>query len=95
MPFFFCCKWQADEDNSNTCQMYNYWRSSQDCSSYQAPSVASIYGDPHILTFDNSSYTFNGKGEYVLVRADNPRHKLGKSPALSVHTPTSYIVHLR
>ncbi|KAK4336770.1 hypothetical protein RND71_043857 [Anisodus tanguticus] len=76
MPFFFCCKWQEKEDNSDTCQMYNYWRTSQDCSSYQQPSVASIFGDPHILTFDNSSYTFNGKGEYVLVHADNPMHKL-------------------
>ena len=35
-----------------------------------------MFGDPHFYTFDNMTYTFNGKGEYVLVRADNIRHKL-------------------
>ncbi|KAJ8286007.1 hypothetical protein GJAV_G00033470 [Gymnothorax javanicus] len=27
------------------------------------------FGDPHFVTFDGSSYTFNGKGEYFLVLA--------------------------
>ena len=25
------------------------------------------FGDPHINTMDNTSYTFNGRGEYTLV----------------------------
>ncbi|CAG2178312.1 unnamed protein product, partial [Oppiella nova] len=76
MPFFYCCKWAPGQENSKTCQMMNYWRTSQDCSSYQTPGVATVYGDPHILTFDRYNYTFNGKGEFVLVHTDNPVHKL-------------------
>ena len=29
--------------------------------------TAVVYGDPHFVTFDNRSYTFNGFGEYVLL----------------------------
>lgn len=93
MPFFYCCKWAKREDNSETCQMYNYYRTSQDCSSYQAPGVgksqtslskqkanrqllASIYGDPHIVSFDRFNYTFNGKGEFSLIHVDSEMHKL-------------------
>ncbi|KAF7495260.1 Protein mesh [Sarcoptes scabiei] len=75
VPFFFCCKWQEEEDNANTCQRYNYWRTSQDCSSYQSPAIASVFGDPHIITFDMFNYTFNGKGEFTLARVNNPMYK--------------------
>jgi hypothetical protein len=37
---------------------------------------ATVFGDPHFYTFDGMPYTFNGKGEYVLVRANSPRVKL-------------------
>jgi len=40
------------------------------------PITATVFGDPHFYTFDGMAYTFNGKGEYVLVRADSPRVKL-------------------
>ena len=43
MPFFYCCKWSKREDNSETCQMFNYWRTSQDCSSYQGPGVGRYF----------------------------------------------------
>lgn len=39
-------------------------------------STAAVFGDPHFYTFDNMTYTFNGKGEFVLLRADTVRHKL-------------------
>ena len=29
--------------------------------------IAYLYGDPHIVTLDGHSYTFNGKGEFTLV----------------------------
>lgn len=33
--------------------------------------VACIYGDPHIVTLDGHKYTFNGKGEYILIETDD------------------------
>ena len=29
--------------------------------------TAATNGDPHLVTFDGVSYTFNGKGEYLLL----------------------------
>lgn len=29
--------------------------------------TGAVLGDPHFITFDGLSYTFNGKGEYYLV----------------------------
>ena len=29
--------------------------------------TACVYGDPHIITLDGLKYTFNGKGEFVLI----------------------------
>jgi len=34
-----------------------------------------VFGDPHFFTFDGQAYTFNGKGEFTLVKADTDRHK--------------------
>ena len=28
------------------------------------------FGDPHVLTLDNKTYTFNGHGEYWLIKLD-------------------------
>lgn len=92
MPFFFCCKWAKEEDNADTCVMFKYWRTSQDCTSYQPPGVASVYGDPHLITFDNKNYTFNGKGEYSLVYVRHANRSLDiqgrfEQFASSMHTP--------
>ena len=38
--------------------------------------LATVFGDPHVYTFDNQAFTFNGLGEYVLVRANSPKVKL-------------------
>lgn len=38
--------------------------------------AATIFGDPHIYTFDGLAYTFNGKGEYVLVKSRTDRQRL-------------------
>ena len=34
--------------------------------------VAWLRGDPHFTTVDGKTYTFNGHGEYVLVKTRNP-----------------------
>ena len=33
--------------------------------------IACWYGDPHIVTLDLHKYTFNGKGEYILIETDD------------------------
>ncbi|XP_014233567.1 protein mesh [Trichogramma pretiosum] len=70
-----CCFWQ--EEQSVGCETYRFeLRPSQDCIAYQAPAVATVFGDPHIVTFDGLEYTFNRQGEFVLVKVDDNKHKL-------------------
>ncbi|CAG7823396.1 unnamed protein product [Allacma fusca] len=74
-PFFPCCMW--NHDHSWWCLTYRFERRpSQNCVGYQPPAVAGVFGDPHIVTFDGMPYTFNGKGEYVLVKSNTDRHRL-------------------
>uniref|UniRef100_A0A8C9QAS4 Sushi domain containing 2 n=1 Tax=Spermophilus dauricus TaxID=99837 RepID=A0A8C9QAS4_SPEDA len=44
-------------------------RPSSDCRNYRPPHLASVFGDPHFVTFDGTNLTFNGRGEYVLLEA--------------------------
>ncbi|XP_012579147.1 PREDICTED: sushi domain-containing protein 2 [Condylura cristata] len=64
MSFYYCCLWAPE------CPRYMRRRPSSDCRSYRPPRVASIFGDPHIITFDGANFTFNGQGEYVLLEAE-------------------------
>ena len=32
--------------------------------------TACVYGDPHIVTLDGHKYTFNGKGEFILIETE-------------------------
>ncbi|VVC32247.1 Hypothetical protein CINCED_3A022608 [Cinara cedri] len=73
-PFYSCCLWQ--EEQAVGCETYRFERRpSQDCVAYQSPYVATVFGDPHVITFDNLEYTFNGKGEFVLVHVDSEAYK--------------------
>ena len=75
VPRYFCCMWQSEQ--AVGCETLRFERRpSQDCVSYQAPSVAGVFGDPHIITFDNLAYTFNGQGEFVLVRSKTDNNRL-------------------
>lgn len=61
LSFYYCCLW------SDNCQYYFKHRPSSDCRAYRPPKAASVLGDPHFITFDGSTYTFNGRGEYQLL----------------------------
>ncbi|XP_011501466.1 PREDICTED: protein mesh [Ceratosolen solmsi marchali] len=75
VPMYMCCLWQ--EEQSVGCETYRFERRpSQDCIAYQSPSIGAVFGDPHVATFDGLEYTFNGKGEFVLVRVDDVKDKL-------------------
>ncbi|XP_066245028.1 protein mesh isoform X1 [Euwallacea similis] len=68
VPKYLCCLWQ--EEQAVGCETVRFERRpSQDCVAYQAPGIAGVYGDPHVVTFDDLEYTFNGKGEFVLVKS--------------------------
>ncbi|KAK2845374.1 hypothetical protein Q7C36_010228 [Tachysurus vachellii] len=68
ITFYYCCLW------SENCDYYFTHRPSSDCRTYRPPKAASVLGDPHFITFDGSTFTFNGKGEYVLLHS--PEHQL-------------------
>ncbi|XP_035022120.2 sushi domain-containing protein 2 isoform X2 [Hippoglossus stenolepis] len=68
MSFQYCCLW------SDHCQIYFNHRPSSGCRSYQPPKAGFVFGDPHFITFDGLSYTFNGEGEFDLV--SSPERKL-------------------
>uniref|UniRef100_A0A336M8F3 CSON013620 protein n=2 Tax=Culicoides sonorensis TaxID=179676 RepID=A0A336M8F3_CULSO len=74
IPFYTCCAWQTE--NSDSCELFRYqMRLSQDCVGYQPPSIASVFGDPHFITLDGLEYSFNGIGEFVLLKSTDSRDK--------------------
>ncbi|XP_006875012.1 PREDICTED: sushi domain-containing protein 2 [Chrysochloris asiatica] len=63
ISFYHCCLWAPE------CHRYMRRRPSSGCQNYRPPRLASAFGDPHFLTFDGANFTFNGRGEYVLLEA--------------------------
>nr|XP_015221886.1 PREDICTED: sushi domain-containing protein 2 [Lepisosteus oculatus] len=63
ISFYYCCLW------SDNCSYYFTHRPSSDCKTYKTPKPGIVFGDPHVITFDGSSYTFNGRGEYYLLHS--------------------------
>nr|XP_058948028.1 protein mesh-like [Pocillopora verrucosa] len=62
VPYEDCCR------NSKNCEKYFEKRPSDDGSRYQAPRPATGFGDPHMVTLDEKPFTFNGYGEYFILK---------------------------
>ncbi|KAK3909063.1 Protein mesh [Frankliniella fusca] len=89
IPFYHCCMWQ--DEQAVGCETFRFERRpTQDCVSYQPPEVASVFGDPHVVTFDNLQYTFNGKGEFVLVHVDTQKQRLDVQARFEQMPPNLY-----
>ncbi|XP_041471199.1 sushi domain-containing protein 2-like [Lytechinus variegatus] len=64
MPKYICCEWANDD----SCSAYMTRRPTADCVAYEPPVNAISFGDPHFITMDRYNFTFNGLGEYTLLR---------------------------
>uniref|UniRef100_A0A914XVG7 VWFD domain-containing protein n=1 Tax=Plectus sambesii TaxID=2011161 RepID=A0A914XVG7_9BILA len=64
IPWVLCCYKQSE----SLCQLYEEKRPSDPTTNYTAPRPAAASGDPHITTFDLLGYTFNGAGEFWMLR---------------------------
>jgi fibulin 1/2 len=65
VPYVDCCV------KMDACHLYYERRPSQTCFGYSPPFWGWIWGDPHISTLDGKQYTFNGIGEYILMKTVN------------------------
>ncbi|XP_021965748.1 protein mesh [Folsomia candida] len=65
-PWFYCCKWSANREES--CRKYYAKRPSDAGTTYVPPRPGNGAGDPHITTFDLLTYTFNGVGEFWMIK---------------------------
>nr|XP_054758707.1 uncharacterized protein LOC129264789 isoform X1 [Lytechinus pictus] len=72
LPWTYCCHLgnQVPDatDLSSGCLQYTERRPSQLCNHYVPPNLALGNGDPHIITLDMKKYTFNGHGEFILLK---------------------------
>ncbi|XP_003389333.1 PREDICTED: mucin-like protein [Amphimedon queenslandica] len=50
------------------CSLYYARRPPNDCTGYTPSSWGWGYGDPHMMTFDGTNYTFNNLGEFYLLK---------------------------
>ncbi|XP_005107855.2 protein mesh [Aplysia californica] len=64
-PYLHCC---AFSSNQTLCDQYLQLRRPVGCQGYSTPAAAQAAGDPHIVSLDGLGYTFNGVGEFYLLR---------------------------
>ena len=54
-------------------------------------SLAWFWGDPHINTLDGGTYTFNGLGEYVLLRTNDTEFEIQARTKLATPNTTATV----
>ncbi|CAJ0955890.1 unnamed protein product [Ranitomeya imitator] len=64
----WCCN---DVDDPQFCTMYKQKRPPITCLDYRPPRPGGMFGDPHIMTLDGLTYTFNGLGDFLLLNASD------------------------
>ncbi|XP_025111782.1 sushi domain-containing protein 2-like isoform X2 [Pomacea canaliculata] len=65
VPFLHCCEYGTSRSH---CEGFRRVRAPVSCQDYIPPVAAQAAGDPHLVTLDNLSYTFNGEGDFVLLQ---------------------------
>ncbi|XP_069118209.1 protein mesh-like isoform X2 [Argopecten irradians] len=70
-PYLHCCTYIRDTAGLRLCDMFLKRRPQGDCKTYQPIRPARLSGDPHFTSLDGLSYTFNGVGEFVLLKNVN------------------------
>ena len=53
--------------------------------------IAWFWGDPHINTLDGGTYTFNGLGEYVLLRTNDTEFEIQARTKLATPNTTATV----
>ncbi|CAF1153616.1 unnamed protein product [Adineta steineri] len=67
LPYFSCCG--ISTEVLGTCTQYMRYRPAGTCVNLIPLPPVTVNGDPHFSTLDGNSYTFNGHGEYSLLRS--------------------------
>ncbi|CAB3980322.1 sushi domain-containing 2-like [Paramuricea clavata] len=68
-PWYLCCRL------SKACGLYYGSRPSENGTRYTPLQIATTFGDPHLVTLDGFSYTFNGHGEYTMLNIEETGFK--------------------
>jgi hypothetical protein len=89
LPSWACCKLpqMITQTRPASCNLFHQQRPSFDCENVPLPVPSGGNGDPHFTTLDGVNYTFNGYGEYVLLRT----HTLPASTSLEVQIRTKSV----
>ncbi|XP_070553581.1 sushi domain-containing protein 2-like isoform X2 [Ptychodera flava] len=66
VPWENCCNLSSEH-----CGYYYERRPTDLCQNYEPPRPGGGVGDPHIMTLDGTEYTFNGHGEFYMLKTTN------------------------